>query len=157
MRTTSRPAFASQASWSAGSRPLLCLRIPVCALMSGRNFFHAAVSTLQQQREHGHEVRLAASEATVDEAAVLLAAVEDLLHVVEDARQLLLDRGRDDVVVDELLDLVRTGVGLAQLHDEAHRPNVLGTRKIEGVGDGRGHDCVAVSSFSLSPRAAPFA
>ena len=106
------------------------------------------LGALEQQREHGHEVRLAASEATVDEAPVLLAAVEDLLHVVEDAGQLFLDGGRDDVVVDELLDLVRTGIGLAQLDDEAHRPNVLGARKIERVGDGRGHDS-SVSSLSL--------
>ena len=104
---------------------------------------------LEQQREHGHEVRLAASEAAVDEAPVLLAAVEDLLHVVEDAGQLLLDGRRDDVVVDELLDLVRAGIGLAQLDDEAHRPNVLGARKIERVGDGRGHDS-SVSSLSPS-------
>jgi hypothetical protein len=54
-------------------------------------------------------VRLAAAEAAVDEAPVLLAAVEDLLHVVEDAGQLLLDGRGDDVVVDELLDLVGAG------------------------------------------------
>ena len=135
MRTTSRPAFASQASWSAESRPLLACA-SLCALRSGRNFFHAGWRALEQQREHRHEVRLAAPEAAVDEAPVLLAAVEDLLHVVEDAGQLLLDGRRDDVVVDELLDLVGAGVGLAQLDDEAHRPDVFGARKIEGVGDG---------------------
>jgi hypothetical protein len=93
---------------------------------------------LEQQREHRHEVRLAAAEAAVDEAAVLLAAVEDLLHVVEDLRHRLLDGRRDHVVLDELLDLVGAGVGLAQLDDEAHRPDVLRARQDVSVAD-RGH------------------
>src|SRR5690606_24093265 len=79
---------------------------------------------LDEQREQGHEVRLAAAEAAVDEATVLLAAVEDLPHVGEDPRQLLLDGGGDDIVVDEPRDFVGPGSALAQLDDEAHGPDV---------------------------------
>src|SRR3954468_22045941 len=92
----------------------------------------------------------------MDEAPVLLAAVEDLLHVGQDARDLLLGRGRDDVVVDQLLDLVGSGVGLAKLDDEAHGPDVLRARELEGLGHG-GHAMVPPSlfpSFGIQPASA---
>ena len=84
MRTTSRPAFASHASWSGASRPAR-LRSRARRTAGGTSS-SAGVRALEQQRQHRHEVRLAAAEAAVDEAPVLLAPVEDLLHVVEDAR-----------------------------------------------------------------------
>ena len=106
---------------------------------------------LEEQRKHCHEVRLAAAKAAVDEAPVLFAAIEDLLHIVENAGKLLLDRRRDDVVVDELLDLVGRRIGLAELHDEAHRPNIFGARKLENLGDG-GHVYAPTSQPSSSSR-----
>ena len=45
-------------------------------------------SAFEQERQHGHEVRLAAAEAAMDDAPVFFAAIEDLLHAVEDARNL---------------------------------------------------------------------
>jgi hypothetical protein len=102
---------------------------------------------LAQERQHGQVVRLAAAEAAVDEPAVLLAAVEDLLHLVEDDRQVHGDRRGDDVVVDQPGQLGRAGGQLAQLDHEAHRPDVLGARQVVGVGDGEGHG-VSVARFS---------
>ncbi|MBK6520469.1 MAG: hypothetical protein IPG04_41680 [Polyangiaceae bacterium] len=129
---------------------LLLLRDALLAVRRehGPQLCPGGLRPLDQQRQHAHEVRLAAAEAAVDEAAVLLAPVEDLLHVVEDARQLLLDRGCDDVVAHEPLDLVGARVGLAELHDEAHGADVLRAREIEGFGDG-GHSPLSSCSGSL--------
>ena len=102
------------------SRPLSAMRRE-----DGPQLGPGRLRPLEEERQHRHEVRLAAAEAAVNEAPVLLAAVEDLLHVVEDARQLPLDRGPFFVVrppEDEAGPVVDPAAIILRVH---HAPALL--------------------------------
>src|SRR5262245_3243027 len=90
---------------------------------------------LEQQREHGHVVRLATAEAAMHEAPVLLSAIEHLTHLVEHGRKILSNRWCDYVVLNELAKLGRARSQFAELDNEPHRPDVLRTGQFVCIAD----------------------